>query len=270
MEIPSPFLISKSMSRKYNTPSEVRELDKLITSFAERFGLDRITVFRDLLRFVINGWTLPGYPGIEDWRYNLEQNALFAEMNRVWIRIMGEQLNRKEFFDVFAHLYPAYSGDKDRQSKGQFMTPHHIAQLMAELVPTDTSKVNSVCDPTGGSGGLMLASHARNPRNFHVSMDVDYSMCLQAVCNFIIHGVVGMVVCINTISQKNFKGAWLVNELLYRTGFPTIRPLSEEEYLIHSNSDKLFIYFLDAEDYDRLESVHTLLAKIHDSTTNPL
>jgi type I restriction enzyme M protein len=259
------------MSKKYNMPPEVRELDKLIASFAEKYGLDRITIFRDFLRFVINGWTLPGFPGLTDWKYTPEQNTLFGGMNDAWIRIMDEQLKGNGFFDAFARLHPAYSADKDRQSKGQFMTPPHIAQLMAGMVPADSSKVGSVADPTGGSGGLLLASHAQNPKNFHVSMDVDYTMCLQAVCNFIIHGVVGMVVCINTLTLKDFRGGWLVNELLYRTGLPTVRPLTEDEYLIHSNNlDRTWIYFLNQTEYDQFEKTHKTLSLVFEAMDKPI
>ncbi len=240
-------------------------MDDLISAFAHKFGFDRITVFRDFLRYTINGWTLPDYPSLSDWSYSPEQNAMFGEMYKAWILIMDEQLKNKEFFDCFARLHPAYSSDADKKSKGQFMTPPHICQLMATIALPDTSsEVNKVCDPTGGSGGLLLASHAHSPRNFHVSMDVDYTMCLQAVCNFIIHGVVGVVVCKNTLTLTNFQGAWLVNEFLHRAGVPTVRPLTEEECETIIASDRVWIYFLDQEGYDQFELGLALLSQIHD------
>lgn len=272
METPSLFYFNYKnyMSKQNSTKAEVRELDVLISSFADKYGLDHITVFRDFMRYIINGWTLPGYPGYADWKYTPEQNALFGEMNHVWIRIMDAQIQGNEFFDCLAPLHQVYSGVTDRQSKGQFMTPPHIAQLMSKIVPTDKTKVGNVIDPTGGSGGLLLASHAENPVNFFVSMDVDYTMCLQAVCNFIIHGVVGMVVCINTLTLHGFQGAWLVNELLYRTKLPTIRPLTEDEYNIHyNNMDRTWIYFLSQEAYDQFGAMHKLFSLLADTPDEP-
>lgn len=259
------------MSKKHDIPSEVKELDTLISSFAYKYGLDRITIFRDFLRFVINGWTLPGFPGYSDWRYTPEQNALFGEMHNAWIRIMDGRLKREVFFDAFARLHPVYSGSWDRKLKGQFMTPPHISQLMAEMAPVDNTRTGNVMDPAGGSGGLLLASHTRNPRNFHVSMDVDHTMCLQAVCNFIIHGVVGMVVCINSLTLKDFRGAWLVNEFLHRTGLPSVRPLTEEEYRIHCGCmDRTWIYFLSREVYDQYREMREVFSMLADTMNEPV
>jgi type I restriction enzyme M protein len=71
---------------RYEISNEVRPLDRLITGFASSCGYEIQTVFNDLLRFIIHGFS-PGAPPISNWKYKRQQNASFmdtyhAETNR--------------------------------------------------------------------------------------------------------------------------------------------------------------------------------------------
>ncbi|MCD7795446.1 MAG: hypothetical protein LUH46_11380 [Alistipes sp.] len=68
------------MAKQYEAPNEVRKLEKLINDFTYRHGLDVRNVFRDLLRYIIHGFSLPDTPSLQDWRYTKEQNKAFYDM----------------------------------------------------------------------------------------------------------------------------------------------------------------------------------------------
>lgn len=219
------------MAKGYNAPAEVRELEKQINDFTYRNGLDVRTVFQDLLRYIVHGFSLPDTPPLTDWRYNKEQTKVFYDMFATWIQIMSQQIERHGWYDAFGDLFMALTSQSGQQQKGQFFTPMHITDLMSKITmgkQESPSKIISVCDPTAGSGRTLLAAKADRPQSYLVAWDIDYTCCLMCVCNFLINGCVGEVVCIDSLRMNNFRGAWIVNEALCRTGLPTVRKLNEK------------------------------------------
>ena len=101
----------------------------LITGFASSCGYEIQTVFNDLLRFIIHGFS-PGAPPISNWKYKRQQNASFMEMTAEWTRIMQKQIGRSGWFDAFGELHMAYCSKPGQQANGQFFTPSHICELM--------------------------------------------------------------------------------------------------------------------------------------------
>ena len=103
---------------RYEISNEVRSLDRLITGFASSCGYEIQTVFNDLLRFIIHGFS-PGAPPISNWKYKRQQNASFMEMTAEWTRIMQKQIGRSGWFDAFGELYMAYCSKPGQQANGQ-------------------------------------------------------------------------------------------------------------------------------------------------------
>ena len=97
------------MAKGYNAPAEVRELEKQINDFTYRNGLDVRTVFQDLLRYIVHGFSLPDTPPLTDWRYNKEQTKVFYDMFATWIQIMSQQIERHGWYDAFGDLFPKRS-----------------------------------------------------------------------------------------------------------------------------------------------------------------
>ena len=97
---------------RYEISNEVRPLDRLITGFASSCGYEIQTVFNDLLRFIIHGFS-PGAPPISNWKYKRQQNASFMEMTAEWTRIMQKQIGRSGWFDAFGELHMAYCSKPD-------------------------------------------------------------------------------------------------------------------------------------------------------------
>ena len=256
------------MSKHYEAPAEIRELEKYINDFSYKYGLERITVFQDLLRYIINGFSLPGTPPLTDWRYDLEQGKGFYEMYCIWIRIMNEQITKRGWYDAFGDLFMSITSQKSQQYKGQFFTPEEICDLMATIARPRPFK--SVYDPAGGSGRTILAARAIEPRIWGVSQDMDYLCSLMTVCNMLMNSCVGEVVCMNTITMRDFRGAWLINEFYFRTGMPSIRPMSREEYAQFDRADMRTALLLDQEGYDgyvKCKKIWTIIENMCDDGT---
>ncbi len=254
------------MSKGYNAPEEVRELEKQINDFTYRNGLDVKTVFQDLLRYIVHGFSLPDTPPLSDWRYNKEQTKVFYDMFATWIQIMSQQIERHGWYDAFGDLFMALTSQSGQQQKGQFFTPMHITDLMSKITmgkQESDAKILSVCDPTAGSGRTLLAAKADRPQSYLVAWDIDYTCCLMCVCNFLINGCVGEVVCIDSLRMNNFRGAWIVNEALCRTGLPTVRKLDEKEYNLFKQSDiPPYVFFINQEGYDDYFRMRETWAKV--------
>lgn len=260
------------MAKGYEAPHEVRELEKLINNFTYANGLEVTTVFRDFLRYIIHGFSIPGTPPLTDWRYTKEQNKAFAEMLIAWIRIMDAQIKIHGWYDAFGDLFMALTSQHGQQQKGQFFTPEHICDLCDDLTMGNDSGIHSIYDAAAGSGRMLLSAKAKHPRNYLVAWDIDYTCCLMCVCNFLINSCVGEVVCIDTLRMDNFRGAWIVNEAYYRTELPSVRWLNEQEYLQYKQAKiPVYVYFLDREHYDNYikmcEMCVVITSLVHDDTS---
>nr|DAP98286.1 MAG TPA: type I restriction system adenine methylase [Bacteriophage sp.] len=242
------------MSKGYEAPVEVRELEKLINDFTYRNGFDVRDVFRDLLRYIIHGFSLPDTPPLSDWRYTKEQSKIFYDLYVTWIQIMQKQINRHGWYDAFGDLFMALTSQRGQQQKGQFFTPIHITELMSKMITgkkETTTEIPTLYDPAAGSGRTLLAAKADRPQSYLVAWDIDYTCCLMCVCNFLMNSCVGEVVCIDTLRMDNFRGAWLINAAYYRTGLPSIQWMNEQEYLLYKQADiPAYVFFLNQEKYD--------------------
>lgn len=255
------------MAKGYEAPREVRELEKLMNNFTYTNGLEVMTVFQDLLRYVIHGFSVPGSPPLSDWHYTKEQNKAFAEMLAAWIEIMDAQIKIHGWYDAFGDLFMA----RGKQQKGQYFTPGHICDLCRDLTMGNDSEIQSICDPAAGSGRMLLAAKAQHPRNYLVAWDIDYTCCLMCVCNFVINSCVGEVVCMDTLRMNNFRGAWIINESYYQTGLPSIRHLNEQEYMLFKQANiPAYVFFLSKKQQDEYFKMRKMWAALsslmHDDT----
>lgn len=254
------------MSKGYNAPAEVLELEKLINDFSYHNGMDAKTVFQDMLRYIIHGFSLPDTPPLSDWKYTKEQTKSFHEMFSTWVQIMAQQIERHGWYDAFGDLFMALTSQRGQQQKGQFFTPAHVTELMAKIAmghDESLPAIPTVYDPTAGSGRILLAAKADRPKSYLVGWDIDYTCCLMCVCNFLMNSCVGEVVCIDSLRMDNFRGAWLVNEAYYRTGLPSVRWLNETEYKqFRQVNTHPSVFFLNQENFDCYIRMRETWAKI--------
>lgn len=214
----------------------MKNLVKLMTDFTYQNGLEISRVFDDLLRYIIQGYTIPGYPGLKDWRYTKEQNAKFQEMYSQIVLIMQEQLKHKQWFDVFGNIYEELIASKSRKSNsGQFFTPEDLCDLMVKISQGEEKSTGEIIsDCACGSGRTLLAHHVQNLGNYYVAEDIDRTCAMMCVCNFLFHGVMGEVIWHNSLLPEQFYGARRVNKDLNNIfsklhGIPHIEPIKWED-----------------------------------------
>lgn len=214
------------------TPMEVRELEKLIASLAYKCGTDVSRIFDDFLIYIIHGFS-PGEKALENWKYEKEQVAMFYKMYTEWVLIMKRQVCLSGWYDAFGELYMScIAGNARKQSNGQFFTPAHICDLMAELCGSQDNSVELCGDPACGSGRNLLAWHVKHLSSYLCAEDIDRTCCLMTVCNFLIHGCVGEVIWHDSLNPNTYYDGWKVNERLAIAGLPTIRRIAKEESVV--------------------------------------
>jgi len=225
------------MAKNYEAPVQVRELEKLMTSFTYSNGFEISRVFDDWLRFIINGFDADKTP-ITDWTYKPEHSQAFMQMTREWIKVMGREIGGdNSWFDAFGCLYESViAGSGRRSNAGQFFTPEHVCDLMTKITynPAEPIQGKTVSDPTCGSGRTLLSFHAHNPGNFLCGEDMDRTCVMMTVCNFLVHGVVGEVVWHDSLQPDSWFDGWNVNanlnNLFHRhNGIPHVQKLEKEK-----------------------------------------
>lgn len=223
----------------------MKELIKMMQSFAHSNGKDIKQVMSDLLTFIIGNFN-PQPEKNPSWRYGKEQNMEFHKMMIQYLNVMQEALRNREWFDAWGDLFMELTPKGGY--KGQFFTPSNICNFMAECNVDTAKEPTTVCgafgkrvtvsDPTAGSARNLLAVHARFMRDnarkpYLIAEDIDPLCCKMCAVNMMVHGCFGEVICHNTLSDpKGLLVGYLVNEGLYPLpgGFPTIRIKREPEW----------------------------------------
>lgn len=206
-------------------------LEKKLRSFAYHHGKNTMTVFNDLLDYIIGYFDMTGKP-VEGWKYKAEQNAEFHDMMREYILLMNDRLKTREWHDAWGDTFMAMQTAGG--GKGQFFTPEDLCEMMAETtIPnkedlesrcnsdTKFGKRVSVSDCAAGSGRCLLAAHARilklsGRKPFLSAEDIDLTCCKMTAINFAVHGCFGEVVCHNALTEpETMRAGFIINESMW-------------------------------------------------------
>ena len=225
----------------------LREFEKQFNHIVNVTHHDHITVFDDLLTFIIFNFNPEPKPN-PHWQYTKEQNRLFYLLMVEWLNVMHRMIDARGWYDAFGDFFMSNVGRTSQQYKGQFFTPHTICDFMAKVALDDKSEETEphvdcgafgkrvvVNDCACGSARLLLAAHATNCErgqrpSYFIAEDIDRICCKMAAVNMCSHGMFGEVVCHNTLTEPhkaNF--GYIINEGLYPfPGFPTIRYFEDD------------------------------------------
>lgn len=152
-----------------------------------------------------------------------------------WVKLQYRKIHteHKGWFDAFGLYFEIHSSKWGRQKKGQFFTPEPICDFMARINVTEDMERQTIQDPTCGSGRLLLASHACNPKNFQYGQDLDRTCCLMSALNMMIHGIQGEVVHGDALNPDSFFSGWAINPNIKQLqGIPHIENLEKENSFI--------------------------------------
>ena len=77
---------------------------------------------------------------------------------------------------------------------GQFFTPQPICDMISQMQIKETLNGQSVCDPTCGSGRMLLAAAKINPKLSFYGSDIDLLCCKMTVLNLALNSLKGEIV----------------------------------------------------------------------------
>ena len=102
--------------------------------------------------------------------------------------------NRAEGDDLLGDAYEylmRHFATESGKSKGQFYTPAEVSRIMAKVIGIgpDTQRINTIYDPTCGSGSLLLKAADEAPRGLSIyGQEKDNATYGLARMNMILHG----------------------------------------------------------------------------------
>lgn len=189
-----------------------KRLSNAFLDLCYKVGRGPETVFDHFLEFVIFGFSLNHGP-LTSWPYTKDETVHFFKMFREWVKAMHEILESySEWFDFLGELYEYHvAGIRRKQGNGQFFTPFHIVDVMANVTQKESDKEEQIYDPCCGSGRTLLAAYVKNTNAILYGKDLDRTCCMMTVCNFIIHGCRGRVEWGNSLLPDDIKECWITN-----------------------------------------------------------
>lgn len=216
---------------------EVKEIDRLLTTYAYRNGADFAQVFDDWLDWII-GWfdTDKVMANKCDLIAITEQmkddNEVFFECFNIVAQATARNIEQKGWCDPFGSLYEEKVKSGYKASRmGQFFTPESLCDGMAKMLYT--AERAFIYDPACGSGRLPLAMWGQVDKDkFHyfVLGDIDPMSCKMSALNMMLHGMFGIVERRDALSMEFF-GGYIINEMCYPMPacIPSIRKADESE-----------------------------------------
>ena len=140
-------------------------------------------------------------------QYSKEEQAIFPELAAYTTMALDQNQEQDFLGKMFMRL------DLGIRSAGQFFTPYHVCELMAEMVATNAlEKIEqyvyiSINDPCCGAGATLIAGvhvirkqleHCEPPRNYQnhilvVAQDVDEIVGLMCYIQISLLGLAGFI-----------------------------------------------------------------------------
>ena len=156
-------------------------------------------------------------------RYNKEQAEQFSKLLALLVSALSEK-----FQDFLGKVYMQLNLGNART--GQFFTPYHISQMMAEITFVDGKDIDkqdiiTLSEPCCGSGGMVIA-YAETMKKYDINfqerlfveaIDID-EMCFQmAYLQLSLYGIPARVLLGDTIAYKFSK--MLYTPMYFINGF---------------------------------------------------
>lgn len=178
-------------------------------------------VFNDFLDYTIDQFLInPKEDRLFNYKnYTKEDYKLFFELFSYLVQAMEKKLKNHKWFDIIGYFYEETIQSSFKSSNmGQFYTPVNVTNMLSELSiniygKQDPKDIQSAYDPAGGSGRTLLAHHNKRPYDLCFSWDLDSTSVKMCVINFILHGVKGSAVHIDTL-EMNFFDGFKINEFI--------------------------------------------------------
>lgn len=211
-------------------PKELKEFGKSFDSMVGRFGYTDI--FYDFIDYQIACWLITGDKEVGDrLEKKYEKNyPIIRELFKKLIYAHQDALVFNHWFDGLGIIYETITSKWKSNAMGQFFTPPSLVDIMTQITQGKLAKGQGklISDPACGSGRFLIASHAHAPGNYQCGQDLDPVCAKMSAINMLLHGCVGEVACMNTITMEWHFGYEINPHLTYH-GFPSLRKVEKFE-----------------------------------------
>ena len=150
-------------------------------------------------------------------QYNKKDENLFSDLLRITIDAL--QVKPHDFLGECFHALNLHN-----HFKGQFFTPYHISNFMAEITLANVREhvekhsYVSLSEPACGAGAMVIAAaevikkHKLNPVNslWVVAQDIDFKCCCMAYIQMTLLAIPGVVIWGNTLANEK-KEHWITS-----------------------------------------------------------
>jgi hypothetical protein len=192
------------------------------------------TVFTDYLDMVI--CALSGGKYEDEYlsivkRYRREEIDMFCELMAEMLIVMDN--HGAGLVDCLGEFYQT---NLSRGKHGQFFTPQHVSDFMAEITMDKSVTDKTIHDPACGSGRMLLAAAKVSRDNYFTGADIDSRCAKMCVINLCLNGLRGEVAHMNSLSGE----IWLCYAVEYlpvaHLRVPVITKLPPNTGIIYSNT----------------------------------
>jgi type I restriction enzyme M protein len=174
--LPEDYKLNVLLFEKNNILNRLKAALKYID---ERLGL-----FDDELDFIMGG--------------SKEENIyeVLQKLNQIYFEDVAKK-DKTIFQNSFQRLLEYFAENSDKNA-GEFFSPHHIGELMAELViqSMNNKPINSIYDPACGVGGFLIKAsetlqkiRSSNEKTPLIGQEINRSTWTIAKFNLLIHGL---------------------------------------------------------------------------------
>lgn len=191
------------------------ELNSLITRLAYRYDIRN--VFEALIDAMLFGMIIQDEANLRRNPASMFEEKELQDFQRC-ILLVGEIMEANgNYYDAFGDMFMEYlSFGKN----GQFFTPQPICDMISAMQLTQVENGKSVCDPTCGSGRMLLAAAKINRNLWFYGSDIDLLCCKMTVLNLAINSLKGEIVWGDPLQLKVNASFKVGRDIL--TNFPII------------------------------------------------
>lgn len=194
---------------------------------------DNSIVFLDLLDYCIYQHLVNKPKKLKFRSRYTNETGYFYDLYCDWVTVTNKKIEEYGWFDYWGTLYTEIIlSDAKASQRGQFFTELSVCESAVQLLSNSIKKEEDegglfkgrLYDPAAGSGRLLCCFQSKEQGYYMVAEDLDEMACKMCVLNFLIHGISGCVVNMDSLSREFYR-EWKVNEQLPLTGILSIEEL---------------------------------------------
>ncbi len=133
--------------------------------------------------------------------------------------------------DVFGEYFEEYLSNA---KNGQFFTPECVCDFMAQITmagnETETTKDKRICDPTCGSGRLLLSSAKIDRNRYFIGADISLTCCYMTLINLCLNSLNGEVWYMDSLKNEVWRKWFVIVDSMSRVPFIYEVDLTNKEY----------------------------------------